>query len=608
MDDKNPASGAKDQKKALLELINSSGRIKISQASEEMGLDKNILINLAEELARDHAIRVESHYITEPELEALNYKETKKEEATSEKSIQMETPPVPMARAVPKDTPEAKKQEVMDDYILTSDEVHFNVKITDVGDFVPHYLITIPHIDFVTRALLDETKRYLISDVKVETADVFDTAKFLKIKSKFTSRAKDKLRNVLKKSSDEYVATLSKLLVNEMLGLGDLEYLLLDDKLEEVVVNSSRDVVWVYHKNRGWLKTNIILPTEDLILNYSSRVAREVGREITHLNPLLDAHLTTGDRINATLSPISTAGNTITIRRFSRVPWSVINMLDPQVKTVSSEVAAFLWMAIEYELSVLIAGGTASGKTSMLNSITPFMPANQRILSIEDTRELNLPDYLQWVPMTTRQPNPKGEGGITMLDLLQNALRMRPDRIIVGEVRAKRESEVLFEAMHTGHSVYSTFHAERAQEVVDRITSPPMSIPGTVMKSLHLIVIQYRNRRTGKRRTFEVCELMKDESEMPTLNTLYKWEPRTDTLGKMYPSIRVKEELALFTGMNEKEIEEDIQDKKQVLDWMLASGVYEVNSVGRVVTEYYMNKEKITGMAKKKAQMIKFNP
>lgn len=192
-----------------------------------------------------------------------------------------------------------------------------------------------------------------------------------------------------------------------------------------------------------------------------------------------------------------------------------------------------------------------------------------------------------------------------MLELLQNALRMRPDRIIVGEVRARKETEVMFEAMHTGHSVYATFHAERAQEVVDRITSPPMEIPGTVMKSLHLIVIQYRNRRTGYRRTFEICELTKDESDTPTLNTLYKWEPRSDTINKMYPSLRVKDELALFTGMTEKEVNDNLAGKEEVLTWMLEGGIRDVDSVGRVVTEYYLDKGRMVDLAKSRAPFDK---
>jgi len=604
MDASNAAPGAKDQKKRLLELVNASGRITISQAADSLELDKGEVVKLADELYKDNQVRLAPHYLTEPEVESISFRDAKKDASAAEsKTVPLQMPEAQVAR----ETPQAKEQQkkTIDEYVLKTDEVHFNVKIVDAGDFVPHYMISIPRIDFVTRALLDETKKTLISEVKIDTTDVFDTTKFQKMKVKFTTRAKDKLRNVLKKSSDEYIATLSKLLVNEMIGLGDIEYLLLDDKLEEIVVNSSREPIWVYHKERGWLKTNLILPTEDLISNYSSRVAREVGREINHLSPLLDAHLTTGDRVNATLAPISTAGNTITIRRFSRTPWSAVHLIDDGVRTLTSEVASFLWLAVEYELSILIAGGTASGKTSMLNAIMPFMPANQRIISIEDTRELNLPDYLHWIPMTTREPNPEGQGEITMLDLLQNALRMRPDRIIVGEVRAKREAEVLFEAMHTGHSVYSTFHAERAQEVIDRITTPPMDIPATVMKSLHLVIIQYRNRRTGQRRMFEVCEIMKDESDKPTLNTIYKWDPRADTMGKMYPSIRIKDEIAMFTGLNEKEIEENLKGKRQVLEWMLVNGVKDVNSVGRVVTEYYLDKESIVSLAKNKGPMIK---
>jgi len=619
MDAKNPEQDAQTKNK-VLEAINTAGRTTISELTEKLDLDKSTINHVADELARNGQIKVEAHYLREPEFEALNYKELRKE-AVGGQTVTIHVPETPNAREgagktteerekaqedpgarkvaeILKQTAESKVEKILEKYVLVSDQVHFDVKIVDTGDFVPHYLVAMPRIDFVTRALLDETKRSLIGEVKIESKDVFESSKFQKLKVKFESRAKDKLRNVLKKSSDEYVATLSRILVNEMLGLGDIEYLLLDDNVEEIVVNNSKEPVWCYHKVRGWLKTNIILPTEDLINNYAARVARDVGREITHLTPLLDAHLATGDRVNATLFPISTAGNTMTIRRFSRTPWSAIHLMDPKVKTINPEIGAFIWMALEFEMSILVAGGTASGKTSMLNAIMPFMPANQRIISIEDTRELNLPEYLHWLPMTTRPPNPEGEGGITMLDLLQNSLRMRPDRIIVGEVRAKREAEVLFEAMHTGHSVYSTFHAERAQEVVDRITTPPMDIPGTVMKSLHLIIIQYRNRRTGQRRTFEICEIVKDESEHPTLNTLYKWEPRSDSINKMYPSIRVKDELALFTGMTEKEIDENMADKKTILEWMRDSGIKDVNSVGRVITEYYLNKDMIVDLAK----------
>ncbi|MFC2162404.1 ATPase, T2SS/T4P/T4SS family [Candidatus Altiarchaeota archaeon] len=506
-----------------------------------------------------------------------------------------EKPKLPDAQA-PTAKPD-KTEKLLEEYKLTEDDVSFNVMIVDTGDFVPHYKVSMPHIDFVTRALLDETKRSLIGEVQIEHQDVFDVMKFKKLKLKFKNRAKEKLALVLKNSAPAYISTLSRVLVNEMIGLGDLEYLLMDKHIEEVVVNNSKDVVWIYHKSYGWLKSNIILPTEELILNYNSRVAREVGREITHLKPLLDAHLTSGDRVNATLYPISTNGHTMTIRRFSRTPWTVVQLMKPEIKTINSEAAAFLWLAIEYELSILVSGGTASGKTTLLNALMPYMPANQRIISMEDTRELNLPDFLHWVPMTVRPPNPEGEGGVELLDLLYNSLRMRPDRVIVGEVRAARETEVLFEAMHTGHSVYSTFHAERSQEVVDRIISPPMNIPPQVMNSLHLIVTQYRNRRTRQRRVFEITEIVKETSEKPILNTVYCWNPKTDDIEKINDSIRLKNELEVFTGMNEDAMNKNLEQKKMILEWMLEQGILSVNDVGRIITEYYLDNDTILDFA-----------
>lgn len=495
--------------------------------------------------------------------------------------------------------PVSEKSEIsVESYTIQVDNIPVSVRIIDAGDYVLHYNISLPEIDFVTKALLDETKRSLVSEIQIETRNILDPDKFKEMRNKFLERSKEKLKNVLKHASEDDIAVLSRVLVNDMIGLGELEYLLSDGHLEEIVVNSSKDVIWVYHKKHGWLKTNIILQTEEIIMNYSARIAREVGREITHLEPLLDAHLVTGDRVNATLFPISTIGNTITIRRFSRTPWTIIHLIDPKQKTINSEAAAFLWLAIEYELSILVTGGTASGKTTMLNALTPFLPANQRTISMEDTRELNLPNYLHWIPLTTRPPTPRGEGEVSMLDLVENSLRMRPDRIIVGEVRRKQETEVLFEAMHTGHSVYGTFHAQEAQEVIDRITSPPMSIPGIVMGSLQLIVVQYINRRTGQRRTFEIAELVKGEGDLPEVNSLYRWQPRGDTIERAFPSVRVKEELEMFTGMTEKEMWEDIEGKKQILEWLLRRDIKDVNDVGKIVNEYYLDKDTVLDLVR----------
>jgi flagellar protein FlaI len=493
----------------------------------------------------------------------------------------------------------AEQSKTKEEYHLQAGKIPVTIGIEDTGDYVLHYSVSVPEISATTRVVLNNVKSRLVEDIEIEAREILDSRLFADLQEKFRKDAENALGIELPSMKQDVKGMLSTMIVNEMIGLGELEIFLADDNLEEIVVNSAKDPVWVYNKKYGWLKSNIALENEEAVLNLSARIARQVSREITSAEPLLDAHLISGDRVNATLFPISTAGNTITIRRFSRVPWTIVHLMDPKIKTVQMDVAAFLWLAVEYELSTLVAGGTASGKTTLLNALMPFVPPNHRVISIEDTRELNLPSFLHWVPLNTRPPNPRGEGSVTMLDLMENSLRMRPDRIVVGEVRKKREAEVIFEAMHTGHSVYGTFHAERAYQVVKRLTNPPMDIPKTVLESLHLIVVQYRNRRTGNRRTFEVAEIMVTEASEPEINILYKWDAKTDSVKPINKSQRIIEEIEMHTGYSLAEIKKDLKEKESILTWLLEKQVKDVESVGRVVSEYYRDKDKILDIVKK---------
>jgi flagellar protein FlaI len=185
-----------------------------------------------------------------------------------------------------------------------------------------------------------------------------------------------------------------------------------------------------------------------------------------------------------------------------------------------------------------------------------------------------------------------------MLDLMVASLRMRPDRIFLGEVRREREAEVMFEAMHTGHSVYGTFHAERAYQVVKRLINPPMDIPKTVLESLHLIVVQYRNRRTGVRRTLELAEVLVTEGREPEINVLYRWDPKTDTVKPVSTSKRLIEEIKMYTGYSDEDIEDDLEEKEKVLKWMFDKQIRDVESVGRVVSEYYRDKGRVMEIVK----------
>jgi flagellar protein FlaI len=341
-----------------------------------------------------------------------------------------------------------------------------------------------------------------------------------------------------------------------------------------------------------------MMQNEEQTRHYASMIGRRVGRQITILEPLMDAHLAGGDRVNATLAPISIKGNTITLRKFAAKPWTITDFIKSQ--TTSTGAAALIWLGVQFELSSLIAGGTASGKTSMLNVVANFFPPNQRIISIEDTREIRLPKFLHWVPMITRLPNPEGKGEISMLDLLVNSLRQRPDRIIVGEIRRKREAEVLFEAIHTGHSVYATVHANDSRETITRLVNPPIEIPRTMLPAISMMIVQYRNRRTGVRRTFQVSEILPNCEP----NVLIQLDIKSGKLAKANKSKTLLNTIGLFTGFTKNELNKSLKEKESVLKWLVKQNINTVDGVGRVMAEYYTNTDYLMKFVKKNKPLV----
>ena len=493
-----------------------------------------------------------------------------------------------------------QKAKVIETYNIVTDNVALEVNIIDDEKaFVRRYFLNFPSYGPGTTALLNNLRGNILSDASMGGGREVGSKFVAQARKKFRERA-ERLLAGEKGIPDEAKSQLIVILLNEMLGLGKIEFLLADANLEEIVVNSSKSPVWVYHKKYGWLLTNVKMRDEDETENYSNIIARRIGKQITILDPLLDAHLVSGDRANATLFPISSAGNTITIRKFRRDPWTVTDFING--KTANKEVMALIWMIMEYEMNMIVSGGTGSGKTSFLNVCMPFIQPNHRILTIEDTRELMLPPFLHWVPLTTREPNPEGKGGVTMLDLLVNSLRMRPDRIIVGEIRRQKEAEVMFEAMHTGHSVYTTFHANTAEETIRRFVNPPVNIPPTMLESVHLNIVMFRNRRLGVRRILQVAEFLperrggKDEVKA---NVLYRWRGSDDQIVPHSESIRLFDELSMHTGFSRGEIDEELARKQSVIAWMLKFDLHDVTDVGRVMASYYRDPEEAMSMIQK---------
>lgn len=479
-------------------------------------------------------------------------------------------------------------KNIISTYNFVSKKIPVTITISKKrGEFVPIYEVSISSIGGTTELILEKIRQELIKKVNLGIVELQDSKKSTIIEDRFKETIKILVDKYFPDIDQNTMEFLVSYLIQRSLGMGNIEVLMDDENLEEIVINSANNPVWCFHKKHGWLKTNIIVKDEEQTRHYATMIGRKVGRQITVLEPLLDAHLNEGDRVNATIMPISTAGNTITLRKFSRDPMTITHFL--RYKTFSYEAASLIWLAMHYELSALIAGGTASGKTSVLNVLGALFPPNQRIISIEDTREIRLPKYLHWVPMSTRLPNAEGKGQVSMEDLLVNALRQRPDRILVGEVRRAREAETLFEAIHTGHSCYATFHANNAEETVRRLTNSPINVPTTMLPAISMIIMQFRNRRTGTRRTFQVAEITEDGKA----NVLLQYNGKQDTLQQKNKSKSLMDTLELYTGNTPQEIKLEMKEKENVLRYLVSQNIDTVDGVGRIMAEYYTNKDNI---------------
>ena len=483
--------------------------------------------------------------------------------------------------------------KILETYQIGAFAGHVSAKVTvysEQGARTPTYHLTPPSFSPYSLIYLEYVKDEVTKILPPESVQMKDVER----QEEASLRRCAITERLLADFREDELKSLCGQISYKMFGLGEIEDLLSDDRVEEVVVNNASLPVSLYHRKYGWMKTNVRLRGEDETLNYSSQIARRVGRQITPLTPLLDAHLISGDRVNATMYPISRKGNTVTIRRFSRDPWTIIKLI--KNRTISAEVASMLWQAIHYEMNILVVGGTASGKTSMLNTLSNFIPPSQRIITIEDTRELVLSKYhWNWVPLVSRLPNPEGLGQVSMLDLMVNSLRMRPDRILVGEIRERDQASTLFEAMHTGHSVYSTMHADTGSEALRRLVQPPIEVPAIELEAVDLIVSQYRDRKQNIRKTYEVSEIGDLSEKQATINHIYLWKARTDEFSLVREPKRYTESLNLHTGMTEKEIRADREEKKRVLDWMDKHDLEKVDEIAKVLREYYRRAPELVG-------------
>lgn len=363
-----------------------------------------------------------------------------------------------------------------------------------------------------------------------------------------------------------------------------------DSALEEIAVNKPGEYVYVFHRDHGRCRTNF-KPNEEEIRAIINNAAEEATDYINKSKPFLDARLSDGSRLNATISPATPEGPTLTITKFRREPFSIVDLIDNG--TLSSRAAAFLWTAVEgkrnYPLNILIIGGTGAGKTTTLNTLTSFIPRDERIACIEDTLELSFYERENIVRMES-VPGTKSKDPITMNDLLINALRMRPDRLITGEVRDK-EARSLFNAMNVGHSAMGTLHANSPSESISRLTNPPMDVPEDMLPLIDIIILQKKSIRDNGafRRINTIVEVSKSEVGI-SFNELFMYNPQKDELERTNVPSKKLEKLADLSGTSLKEVQSENKKKMNFLNNLMREDIGNVHEVNKKIQRHYAEK------------------
>ncbi len=471
-------------------------------------------------------------------------------------------------------------------------EIHGGVTKDPTAKGGLRYTVIEPTLSQRDKANFEIIKKLLMTELSVSLHEI-------KTKKGAEKRLTNKISQLIKKYKLEIPSrNLSKITyyaIRDFIYLGKIEPLMRDHMVEEISCDGTNIPLYIWHRELESIPTNIIFEKDKELNNFARKVSYVCGKHVSMANPIIDSSLPDGSRINLTLGhEITKRGSTFTIRRFRADPITVIDLI--KFHTMTPDIAAYLWYVAEKNSTMLVAGGTASGKTTALNALASFIRPGQKIVTIEDTQELNLP-HENWIPAVSRQNFTDGQiGEINQFDLLRAALRQRPDIIIVGETRG-REAYTLFQAMATGHGGFSSIHADSVEATLTRLASSPMDIPKTLISNtLDLITLQLKLRVKDKsvRRIIQISEIagLDEKGEVKT-HEIFKWDPTTDThrfAGNSVLLNKIKDR----HGETDEQINYELSKRKLALEWMVKNDIREHKDVSQNIKEFYADPERFS--------------
>lgn len=416
--------------------------------------------------------------------------------------------------------------------------------------------ITVENTPEATIAYLDKTSRLLISELNIAI-------------------------------SEESYQKLFYYLYRDFVGMNEIEALLKDYFIEDIECNGVGSPLYVIHRVYRNIRTNVVFHDIDKLAGFVEKLAQRAGRYISYAQPLLDGSLPDGSRVNASYTKdVTSKGPTFTIRKFTKIPWTPTQLLS--FNSISPEMLAYFWLLIEHKSSILVAGGTGSGKTTLLNALAFFIPPEARVVSIEDTREINLPRE-NWLPSVARPSVGSSKvGEIDLFALLKASFRQTPDYLIVGEVRGK-EAFVLFQGMASGHASLSTMHADSVDTLIKRLETPPIELSPSLVNTLDCVAVATHAVINQKetRKLKEIVEIVNVNGDGTAIvNTPFIWDPAQDKFFFRKQS-KVLEKISTRTGIPLATLQNELVIRSKLLYRLYQKNIFGFEEIGKIVNLYH---------------------
>ena len=485
---------------------------------------------------------------------------------------------------------EENRDRVIEKYAVKEPVVYISIARDEIGSLI--YLIEEPELTE------EETIAYsqLMDILQYELKAPYDSTK-TDPKEYFDEQAKKIITKYAISLGMTPNVTWNKIyyyITRDMVGFGALEAIMSDPNIEDVSIDGANKDVYVWHKKYDSLKTNLNFTTEKGLDDTIIRLVHMSGKHISTAYPVVDATLPGRHRLVATFrKEVSRHGSTVTIRKFREDPFTVVDLLN--FKTLNHQIAAYSWLLMEHNISAIIVGSTASGKTTLLNSLVSLTRPSAKIITIEETQEINI-HHQNWVPLVTRLGYGVGSekiGEVNLFDLVKASMRMRPDMLIVGEVRGE-EAFVLFQAISTGHGGMCTLHADEVESAIQRLTSKPMDVAPIHIKFLDLMFVVRNTAITDPvtkkaartRRVLSVTEIM----DYNKYNRIFEWDPATDQQVLVKGSFLGSEKLKIIskdTGKSMDDLIEDIRRREIILRWLQQHQIRNFRELGRIFEKYH---------------------